>query len=111
MTMLLRAMGSLLCLVDALCASRRTRAFLAIAVLLVLASGGVHAPAVRAELPVAGDAVATRAARAEASPVERRVDSGPQRLLACGRAVPRTMPRWADLRAGGRPAPRAPDAA
>jgi hypothetical protein len=109
--MLLRAMATLLCLVDALCASRRTRALLAFAVLLVLASGGVHAPMVRTELPVAGDHVVADVARHEAGPIERGTCACSLRAVAHGAAAPRLLPRWRDLRAGGLPAPRAPDAA
>lgn len=111
MTMLLRAMATLWCLVDALCASRRTRALLAFAVLLVLASGGVHAPMARTELPVAGDQLDANEVRLSAGPVERRARARLVRAVAHGHAVPRALPRWRDLRAGGLPAPRAPDAA
>jgi hypothetical protein len=110
-TTLLRAIAGLWCMLEALCASRRTRAFVAVAVLLVLATGGVHAPMARTELPVAGHPATAKVASTDAGRPERCAERRLEAAVAVRSQPPRVLPRWFDLRTGGLPAPRAPDAA
>jgi hypothetical protein len=98
---------------DALCASRPTRAIMALVVLLVLAAGGSRAPTPATGSQVAGD---TQACAASVRPAagERRSERWqeavpPPRLQP--RPPVRSRARWLDLRCGGLAQPRAPDAA
>lgn len=98
---------------EALCASRPTRAIMALVVLLVLAAGGGRAPAPETGAPVAGD---TQVCDASVRPA-----AGERCREPWNEAVPPERPqprppvrpraRWIDLRSGGLAQPRAPDAA
>jgi hypothetical protein len=95
---------------EALCASR---AFMALVVLLVLAAGGGRAPGPETGSPTAGD---TQVCDASVRPAagERRRELWSEAVPPTGqqpRPPVRLRARWIDLRSGGLPQPRAPDAA
>ena len=111
MNMTIRWLQCVLSAFEAICASRRSRACLMWVIVLMLATGGAHAPTGARILPVADRVVCALVRARQSIPiVGRKILCVVAIDIAVRPSNHLPLLRGRDLREGGLPAPRAPDA-